>query len=131
MKKLSFIFVALFTVLTSMSFVSCNNDDKDEPESNSIIGKWNCYKVVENGKSYDRNIDVDFKKDQSFSFNLNDGSGVMTGFYVATEAGSYTLKFDGSYAPGNITGTYSINGDEMTAQYNWDTKGTAYLKRVK
>ena len=134
-KKLKFLAFALFAVLACVSFASCSDDDKDEPNgNNSIVGKWNCYKVVLNydGKTYPEDVDFDFKADNSFTVNMKDGNGTLTGKYTTTEAVAFTVKFDGGEdAPMDMSGTYTISGNELVAKYQWDNSGTAYLKRIK
>lgn len=51
MKKLKFLAVALFTVLTCVNFASCSNDD-DEISDDSIVGKW-IEKGVDDGEAYE------------------------------------------------------------------------------
>lgn len=132
-KKLKFLAFALITVLTCVGFASCgDDDDNDEPTNNSIVGKWNCYKVVldYDGNTYPEDVDFDFKSDNSFSVNLKNEGKTATGTYTTTQSGAFTVKFDGD-ALVSMSGTYTISGNELVAKYQWDSKGTAYLKRIK
>lgn len=131
-KKLKFLAFALIAVLTCVGFASCGDDDKDEPTNNSIVGKWNCYKVVldYDGNTYPEDVDFDFKSDNSFSVNLKSEGKTATGTYTTTQSGAFTVQFDGD-ALVPMSGTYTISGNELVAKYKWDSKGTAYLKRIK
>lgn len=134
MKRFKLLTLALVAVLACVSFASCSDDDKDEPNGN-IVGKWNCYKVVYDydGKSYRVDIDFDFKSDNTFTVNFKDSSGTMTGKYTTTKTGTFTVKFeDREDAPEDMSGSYTISGNELVASYQQsDSRATAYLKSIK
>lgn len=133
-KKLKFLAFALIAVLTCVGFASCgDDDDKDEPTNNSIVGKWNCYKVVEsNGDASQQNIDFDFKADKSVKVNYYTEDMTLTGKYTTSDAGAIKINFDGRDDI-DLNGTYTISGNEMTVKFDWRLfgSGTAYLKRSK
>lgn len=64
MKKLKFLTFALFAVLACVTFASCSDDDKDEPQNRSIVGTW-----IEHGE------DDGEPYENTYIFS-SDGSGV-------------------------------------------------------
>lgn len=98
MKKLKFLVFALFTVLACVSFVSCGDDDKDEPTNEiSIIGLWN----------------VD-GEDEAYEFQ-NNGRGI---FYDDLSDMSNVECFDYTYDAS--AGTIVMKWHEDTTCPNWD-----------
>lgn len=92
------LFTALF-VLACVSFVSCSDDDKDEPQNEvSIIGLWN-------GDG----------KDQAYEFQKN-GRGI---FYDNLSNMSDVECFDYTYNAS--AGTIVMKWHKDTGKPNWDS----------
>lgn len=99
MKKLKFLFLTLFAVFACVSFASCSDDDKNEPQDEvSIIGLWKvdgeneAFELQKNGRGI-------------FYYNLSDMSIV--------ECFDYT--YDAS------AGTIVVKWHENTGKPNWDS----------
>ena len=97
MKKLNFLFAALFAVCLSAVFTSCSDDD-DNFDSGSIVGKWQSvsgiYWEIENGELYGSKTDE--VSDNSLIMEFSE-DGVLT--QTDTENGdseSVNYKIEGN-----------------------------------
>ncbi len=86
MKRLKFLAFALFAVLACVSFASCSDDDKDEPQNEvSIIGLWNvdgeneAYEFQKNGRGifYDNLSNMSNVECFDYTYNASAGTIVM------------------------------------------------------
>lgn len=100
-------------------FVSCDDDS-------SVVSTWKYIDEYEdNGYSYKDTTTVVFYDDDSFAYSVSkecfengnyqedmSGSQSYTGTYKATseKEGTFSIVM----GPANVTGSYTINGNEMT-----------------
>lgn len=86
MKRLKFLAFAFFAVLACVSFASCSDDDKDEPQNEvSIIGLWNvdgeneAYEFQKNGRGifYDNLSNMSNVECFDYTYNASAGTIVM------------------------------------------------------
>lgn len=107
MKKLKFLAVALFTVLTCVNFASCSDDD-DEISGNSIVGVW-IEKGVDDGEAYEN----------TYIFN-EDGSGSVQW------NGNYDESFSYVYTAPRLTIDWDY-GEHEILSVEWINKNTIHL----
>ena len=134
LKSLMFALVALFAASAALVFTSCG-DDKDEPDSQSVIGQWEVTNVEEIYGSEDSRVAWEFKADGTYYvyyYNKDKwwvwfGANYKTNPIDAnTGKGTMYYWYDGEEeAPG--TSTYWFEGGQLRIL---DIGKTTKLKRT-
>lgn len=108
MRKLKYITFALLTILLSVNFAACgnDNDDKDNGGSNDIVGLWKCEKTHDGGGENG----YEFRKDGKGIYydDWNDQGNVECFDYI----------YDAS------TGKLTMKWHADTTKENWDSPVT-------
>lgn len=132
-KTMMLAFVTLFATSAAMVFTSCG-DDKDEPDSQSLIGQWEVTNVKDvYGTGYSR-MAAEFKKDGTY--NIYSFDDVYEKWYVSFTAewtadpiDSKTHKGVFHYNNGGHTGvaTYWFEGKQLVIK---EGEKTYWYKRT-
>ena len=107
LKSLMFALVALFAASATMVFTSCG-DDKDEPDSQSIIGQWELINVEELYGNEFNDVVFNFRNDGTYSVLTKDEGE----WYIYFEAEYQATPIDSKTGKGKYSWRHNHNSGE-------------------
>ena len=115
MKNFKFLFLIVLAVICSVGFVACGDDD--EPETNKLVGKWEClYDAY--GDPWDEPLYFVFNDDGTGSeWFFDDPSDRLEFTYVVTSSAiNVKTEYGDVY---KVEYKFSSKGNKLTL-YGWD-----------